>query len=419
MIAKAPPRRGAVAAGASCLVVGLHVGACAVPADDSTTVTTVDSAGIQIVEHAASGFERPHPMHLSTLPLLSIGSVSDEASALYRVRGLTRTSHGTILVANSGSGEVRVFNAAGDFSHAVGGFGVGPGEFTILTAVGVSPGDDLLTYDRATGRVSRFESSSPMLTGTVTLRQSTTNGGNPLLRPTAVGWLHDGTLVGYVNTIVGGEEAVVRDENGWFLRKWDAHLHYYDSSGVSLKALVTMPGRQRLAWSSRLSEERVRIRGVSMPFLPSFQAATDGDIVAVANTRRYDISVLDGSGRVLRIVRRNELPRRVTAEQRRAWILTHAQGEDDGIEFPTHWPAFETLLVQVGGRLWVKEIAMNGGSVSSPSEWAVFDDQGHPVGLVQMPADFNPMEIGSDYVLGTWIDSMGIEFVQLYGLISQ
>ena len=55
--------------------------------------------------------------------------------------------------------------------------------------------------------------------------------------------------------------------------------------------------------------------------------------------------------------------------------------------------------------------------MSVPTGWRVFDRTGRWSGTVTMPARFNPMDIGSDYVLGLWRDEDDVEHVRLYRLM--
>ena len=39
------------------------------------------------------------------------------------------------------------------------------------------------------------------------------------------------------------------------------------------------------------------------------------------------------------------------------------------------------------------------------------------MGTVEMPTEFQPFEIGENYVLGVWTDDLGVEYVQTYAMI--
>jgi hypothetical protein len=54
--------------------------------------------------------------------------------------------------------------------------------------------------------------------------------------------------------------------------------------------------------------------------------------------------------------------------------------------------------------------------ISTPTSWRVFDKAGKWLGTVTLPARFNPMDIGTDYVLGLWRDEDDVEHVRMYRL---
>lgn len=335
---------------------------------------------------------------------------------------------GGIAVANSRSGEIRLFDSAGRFLHSFGGTGGGPGEFGRLASIGVSSDGRILAYDSQTGRVSTFDPDDRTLTGSISITVSPdlySLAG--MRRANPIGWLRDGTFVGYLATVEG---ETIPDRDGWTHRQSMSNIHFFDQ-GESSGILAAARGRQTWAMINRTGEGSVRVQGVANPFLPTFETATDGSIVAFGNTERFEIRMLDSSGSVVRIIRREEGRRPVSEGQREKWVAGRLSDmEDDGTErsrsrralyddipFPDTLPAFETLLLQQGGRLWVKETSLDDLD-SATAPWSVFDSDGRPLGAVEMPAGFEPFEIGTDYVLGLCKDDLGVEYVQLYEIAS-
>lgn len=77
------------------------------------------------------------------------------------------------------------------------------------------------------------------------------------------------------------------------------------------------------------------------------------------------------------------------------------------------YPAFEEILSDRAGYLWVREYRMFGeGDVV----WTVFDPEGRIRGLVETPPGLEVFEIGEDYVLGLAEDELGVEYVQMWAL---
>ena len=51
--------------------------------------------------------------------------------------------------------------------------------------------------------------------------------------------------------------------------------------------------------------------------------------------------------------------------------------------------------------------------------WDIFNEPGTAIASIEMPAGFTPYQIGTDYMLGKWVDEMGVEYVRKYGLVKE
>ena len=112
----------------------------------------------------AQGLDDLPNWRVSSNPILSIGLVDGpEPYLLYDVTSLRLTSRGQIIVANAGTGEVRVFDSDGAFVGAVGRRGQGPGEYQHLTGIELFARDSLIVFDRDLRRLSVFSPSGQFL----------------------------------------------------------------------------------------------------------------------------------------------------------------------------------------------------------------------------------------------------------------
>ena len=82
------------------------------------------------------------------------------------------------------------------------------------------------------------------------------------------------------------------------------------------------------------------------------------------------------------------------------------------IPFPELVPAFDQVLMDLDGHLWMREYQLN----ENPLRVLVFGNAGRWLGTVQLPEGGQITDVGSDYVLGVWTDALGIETVRMYGL---
>ncbi|NIW83642.1 MAG: hypothetical protein GWN18_14025 [Thermoplasmata archaeon] len=81
--------------------------------------------------------------------------------------------------------------------------------------------------------------------------------------------------------------------------------------------------------------------------------------------------------------------------------------------FPEIMPAYEDLVVDAEGNVWVEAYRRPG---DDQPRWEVFDPRGAFLGTVLTPQRFRIFEIGSDYLLGRWADTMDVEHVRMYEL---
>ena len=125
----------------------LTVAACGGGGDGGGAAVTRDSAGIAIVENTGPVWSAGQEWKVDSV-ILDIGGDVDSVS------GPVRLGDGRLAIANAGSHEVRVYDAAGAQLHASGRAGDGPGEYRMLAGIWRGPGDSLLVSDFMARRVS-------------------------------------------------------------------------------------------------------------------------------------------------------------------------------------------------------------------------------------------------------------------------
>lgn len=117
---------------------------------------------VPVAREAAS--REPGVWSLSEDPTLEIGVVEgEEEYQLHRVGGSVRLDDGRIVVANTGSRELRVFGPDGDFLGSVGRDGEGPGEFRSPSRIRRLAGDTLMVWDDGLFRISLFDAEGDFL----------------------------------------------------------------------------------------------------------------------------------------------------------------------------------------------------------------------------------------------------------------
>jgi len=153
--ALARARRRGFARQCAMLLLAACCGSCAPGEPVTSGPLTRDSAGIAIIESATPLWTGTEGWTVADSPAFVIG-VAQGAPAyeLDRVRSATRLADGTVVVANSGSRELRFFDVTGRFVHSTGRDGEGPGEFRSIDGVWRYRADSLLAVDGALGRIT-------------------------------------------------------------------------------------------------------------------------------------------------------------------------------------------------------------------------------------------------------------------------
>ncbi|WP_419167819.1 hypothetical protein [Candidatus Palauibacter sp.] len=366
-----------------------------------------DSAGITIVDNQEPASETRLGWLIGEAPILSIGALEgNPAYELYQVRDAAKLPDGRIVVANAGSGELRVFDASGTHLASWGGRGEGPGEFGDFAApwnVGPWPGDSIAASDLYARRVSVFDAHGAH-GRTIVL-------GDPYYR--LFGVMPDGKMcLGTIPAFEAGTmgTGMVRREVEYAIASPDGSLHV---------ALGTYPASEWYIFA-----EGGGMAVYPQPFRHSAIAQVWGDLIVIGSNDLYEIRAFTADGALTRIVRREHDVRSPTRaesdahldelyEDRTEQQRARARAELEDMPLLETFPAFGRVLTDSRGHLWVEDYQLPG---ASPPPWTVFDPEGRVLGLMELPPDLSVREIGEDYILGSVSDDFGIERVQLWPL---
>jgi len=370
-----------------------------------------DSAGVVIVEN---------PMGAETLswevdrePQITIGSVSgDPDHELDQVTGAARLPGDRIVVADGGRMELLFYDRDGGLLRRAGGRGSGPGEFQSLEWVARVGPDSVLALDVWGQRVSYFDASGDFD------RSVRLEPNARLSFPRPVGFFADGSFLGAKGLYaLGGDPPA-----GRVLRDLEPLFHI-SSDGRTATELGSFPGQEQVivpAGPNGRLERRKR------PFGRETVSAAAGDRFYVADNERYEIRIYSMTGRLIQIIRKETIPVPLEASRVQAYedsvIATIGERARPQMRTvfatipppPSTYPAFApAICVDADLNLWVKESEQPGDPRSS---WSVFSPTGKFLGLVEIPAAIEVLEIGSDYVLGLHRDELDVEYVQYFRL---
>ncbi|MCY3808290.1 MAG: hypothetical protein OXG58_02445 [Gemmatimonadetes bacterium] len=426
-------QRGMIAPGtAVALAIAIFVAAvCQVACRaEASAQATRDSAGIRIVDNARPADGSRLPWRVGAGPAVSIGEVvGEEAYLLHRANDATILPDGRIVIANTGSSELRVFDAAGVHLATWGREGEGPGEFTSLAGVEPWPGDSVVAWNNRTWVISVFDAEGALgrsftldseagalepravqaIRGHYPRQRRDSEAG--ALEPRAV--LHDGSILGRTGEVTG--DGYRRSQETYELRP---------SYGGSPVGFGTHPGQE----SHIGYEGGIALMGL-LPFGRSLWEAEWGELVILTTDDNYEVRAYDPStGALARIVRReyeNRAPTREEVDEALEAALERAGLTGPSLKMTRRgygsmpiveqYPAFNNLLTDPLDHLWVREATLPGIDRPAPL-WTVFDPEGRALGFIETPDGVTVYEIGADYLLGLATDEMGVESVQLWEL---
>ncbi|MCI0434498.1 MAG: hypothetical protein L0271_12785 [Gemmatimonadetes bacterium] len=408
------------------LLVIACAGACTASGDMGLTVAR-DSSGIRILESRAPLWSPGEEWRVVEPPRVEIGvDQGDEAYQLFDVKQALRMSDGSVVVLNGGTDELRWYDASGRHRLTTGGRGGGPGEFNVLEFMAVLPGDSILAYERVPPRASIF---GP--TGVFVRNLSVPRPANRSVW--GIEFNISGALSGR-RLVVWSQPLYGRGYHEDFTDGINRLAHpigIVDLEAQRFDSVAAAPGWD--VWIDREGSGAPRM--AAPPFARSSDIVGDGAAIYIAPTDDVSILVLDAAGRLRRIIRAAHSPVPISRADWDAWIAElyeqfpevtpgqRAQGERllAAMPVPERMPAYRGLDVDRDGNLWLHDYPRPG--LANPGA-RVFDADGRWLGTVTLPAGIRrelsreprPMDIGDDFILGVWTDSLGVEYVRLYQL---
>lgn len=385
--------------------------ACGRERQNPTTLLseTTDSAGIEVIENARPREDSRLGWRIGPKPTVSIGEVEGEDPyLLHGVSDALLLADGRIVVANSGTAEVRVFDGSGTLLSTWGGEGEGPGEFSWLRAIEPWPGDSVMAWYGPRRDISVFDADGNYARS-FTFEMNDDDPGFLALVP----------------------EATTR--NGLILAMHDPHMlttvtaEVRDAEGRLLSSLGSYPGQEMALVTGTMVD--------AILFSVRLPRATWGDLFVIGPTDRYELKAFTGDGALARIVRRGHEPREATRAHIDAYVeeilsppypddwtesqigsyLAEARQRYSVAPVVEQFPAFASVMADALDHLWVEEYEIPGEERPGVL-WTVFDPEGRVLGFAETPEGMEVYEIGEDYILGRVTNELGVEYVQVWPL---
>lgn len=364
---------------------------------------------------AWKGTARLEPvLELRGEPMSTAGTGGSRKPAFGRIRDVAPAADGRILVLDGSDARVSVLDSTGAVLDRLGGRGPGPGELRTPDRLEAAPGGGVLVLERRPAAIHRWRDGE--YRGAVPLER----GVSPETPESpAVTELAD-----WGPAFPGGRAVRLIQLDMSDPSTGRSALYAADSDGRIDSPVLT--------WSTPGTRSRLpEVFGARR----SWTAGTgpDGEArFAVARGDRYEIRILDATGDLLRMIRRDVQRHPVTDELRERALdrFTEEAGRagappDMIRELRERIPVADVLPVIGGiwhsapdGRLWVGLVGP-GGASGPPSvirEYDVYRWDGRYLGRVASPRGFDLHRVEGGLIYGSSLDSLDVPGVRVYRL---
>lgn len=363
---------------------------------------------VEVVENGALPLDSLVRWSIEPAPQLTIG-VSEGADAyqLFRVRDATIMADGRVAIANSGSGEIRVFDREGTHVVSMGGPGSGPGEFQFLQDIARWVGDSIIGWDRRQLRISVFDAAG-------------NHGRTFRIRE------YEDTFGPEFRGLTSDSQVLIRSG---FPRRDDAPFRGMFRP-EHLYALVDTEGGLSAQLGVHPGEEGFLVAAGGMesfsehPHGKTTVSAIWRDRLLVGSNDRYELRLFNLSGQPVKVIELAHDRPQPSQSDMDAWFdeFTANDTPEERADFRRvfqelpvleAFPAYVDVVVDRVDHLWVRDFDLNGDDRVT---WIVFDPDGRALGRIETPRGLDVFEIGEGYLLGLSRDELGVEYVQLWSL---
>ncbi|HET7024044.1 MAG TPA: hypothetical protein VFI39_02430 [Gemmatimonadales bacterium] len=384
-----------------------------------SSVAVHDSAGIHIVQDTAAAWAPGQAWSVDSV-LVDLGGADGAFSGFANPATMTRLRDGRIVVADAGLDLLIYFAGDGHFLYTVGSRGRAPGQFQSLWSVFRGAADSVVAYDIAASRATTFDPNGALVDTLTVPVPPGTNGYLPIDR-SAVGTL----------TLLRNTTPVPFPGRAWSVAVDSGAVVRFSPTGVLIDSIGPFPVSELVGLPVPQAGGGTVMLPIDRPLGRKAAFVVQGDTVWATTGATPSIDKYVG-GRHTGIIRwpgsLTVVSASLVAEYKRrrerpgagpvGIIDSVFNASLDSVPISDYLPGTGRLLRDSRGDLWVQ---VGGLSDLAPGDaslhWNVLAPDGSWLGQVTLPPRFAVQEIGTDYLLGSWLpDSGGAFHVRLYRL---
>jgi len=319
---------------------------------------------------------------------LSIGNEEDENYVFYRATGISVDSEGNILVLDSGNFRIQKYDKNGKYLQTIGRQGQGPGEFESPRSLYIDARDNFYIED-SFKRIETFDKNG------VFKERIKLKTDSALMR--SLGFMRGGNFI--ARTISRGERK--SDMPG----DYDSFLNIdlISQDGTSIKTVASF----RLENSERIKNDRggyLYLNNLCKPFLGF--CPINEEMAVYGFSSEYELFVINSSGELEYIIKKDELPQPVT-EAEKDKVIDRIMGIPmklsrrkiaGTIRLPKYKPFYREIIKDDKNRIYVEKFKFpfdRGDSV----DFDIFSKGGYYLYKAKIPAryPFYPPVIKNGY----------------------
>ncbi|MEJ2678270.1 MAG: hypothetical protein P8174_04235, partial [Gemmatimonadota bacterium] len=272
-----------------------------------------DSAGIRVVENGAADAPGLAEWRIAAAPTVDVGVLEGAPEyQLFRVSGAERLSDGRLVVANTGTQELRFYDAQGRYLKSVGREGDGPGEFRMGFGLMRLRGDTLAVFDWSLRRISWFAPDGVFVRSAAVAERDA--GTFPIVR----GAFADGSFFALAGPVFRPGEV----PKGSFQR--DTRYFRVGPEGAVADTLGSFPGPEEYN-----GQEGGGFFVTSLPLGAAPAYAVAGERFWFGDGRHARVGTYDETGRLRALVRWQQAARPVTSRDVEAEKARRLEGSQD------------------------------------------------------------------------------------------